>query len=113
MADIKDPLKVLECIVGKPVQGIGGVRRHEEERVLERLAESLDDIDFHGLGLHEFLQDDGTQEGAGDLSAFDKTAQTAEECEYVCSHDSTSVPILIWYKMKGTKTSSKTCTDQS
>lgn len=86
--DVSDPLDVLETIVGhglqahKSVNGVSGDINHTRPEVL------VDDIDFKGLGLHEFLRSEGT-EGADEEASEHYAAQTAEECEYV-------LPSRVW-----------------
>lgn len=89
-ADYTDPLKALEGIVGKPLHasdGEHGILKNGAR--LERPAELVEDIDFSGLGLQDFLQ----REDKEDVSdVLINTTQSAEECEYVCS-SLTKVPL--------------------
>ncbi len=75
--DFTDPLVVLEEVVGKPVIEDGV---HGEDAGAEQSSELTQDIDFAGLSLKEFLQD----ENEGDIDEMDSATQSAEECEYVC-----------------------------
>ena len=86
--DSPDPLKVLEEIVGKPLSE----ESHEvaNDDVGDKPSELLQDVDFDGLGLHDFLHGDTS----GLIDQGDSIAQTAEECEYVCSHGAVRVLVL-------------------
>ena len=82
-ADSGDPLKVLEEIIGRPLQEID--REHvplQNGHGSERPSELIEDVNFGGLGLLGFLQDRGDDNS---LDIRDDTVHTAEECEYVCS----------------------------
>lgn len=49
-----------------------------------RPSELLGDIDFNGLGLHDFLDgEDG--DGIRGSDVLEDIEQSAEECEYVCT----------------------------
>ncbi len=76
-ADIADPSKTLEDIVGKPL----GRADYDDTNgdVVQKPSEIVEDIKFDDLGLQDFL------EGKDDVVEGDSTAQSAEECEYVCS----------------------------
>ena len=89
-ADSTDPLKVLEDIVGKPLHASDGEHEILQNGArLERPAELVEDIQFSGLGLQDFVQ----REENEDVSVLlTETTQSAEECEYVCS-SSAKVPL--------------------
>jgi len=81
--DFIDPLKVLEEVIGKPP--------HEIDRQAAapgdgggtgRPAELVEDIQFSGLGLNDFLENGDDLDG---LDTRNSTTQMAEECEYVYS----------------------------
>ena len=82
-ADFTDPLKVLEEIVGRPLhEADGGQESSQDGLGLERPSELIEDVNFGGLGLVDFLHDRGDEYG---LEIRDDTIHTAEECEYVYS----------------------------
>lgn len=85
--DFTDPLKVLEEVVGKSLkeddicgEGVGA----------EQPSELIQDVDFGGLSLHGFLRD----EDEGGVGRVHSSAQSIEECEYVCSHSMAKVLVL-------------------
>ena len=82
-ADSIDPLKVLEDIVGKPLHASDGENEDLRNGArLERPGELVEDIDFGGLGLQDFLEREENEDVSDVLI---ETTQSAEECEYVCS----------------------------
>ncbi len=81
---VEDPLKILEEIVGQAARDGGdGDERDDASKNPERPEQLLEEVDFGGLELHKFLQD-GMEERHEGLSQNIHTAQTVEECEYVC-----------------------------
>ena len=81
--DSIDPLKVLEDIIGKPLHASDG--EHESLQngaCLGRPGELVEDIDFSGLGLQDFLEREENEDVSDVLI---ETTQSAEECKYVCS----------------------------
>lgn len=85
--DFTDPLKVLEDVIGKSLTGDG---IYEEGAGAEQPFELTQYIDFRGLSLHDFLQD----EDDGGIDWVDSITQSAEECEYVCAHSMVRVLVL-------------------
>ena len=77
--DYRDPLKVLEDIIGKPLRTESPHDANDD--VLEK-PEVLEAIDFGGLGLDDFLHG----ENHTSVAETDGAIQSAKECEYVCSH---------------------------
>ena len=75
--DLADPLKILEEIVGKKVPE-GGRESSYGDAVKAALVE---DIDFNGLSLYDFLHEEET----GSIGGTHSVVQSAEECEYVRS----------------------------
>ena len=82
--DVIDPLKALEEILGKALRQQLGEKNDTESDLFEKPAQIIEDIQFNGLGLQEFLQD-GDSERVNGVLAYDDT-QMSEECEYVSSH---------------------------
>ena len=98
--DFTDPLQALEDIIGKqiPEKESDGT----SSQVIEKPSELDEEIDFNGLGLHEFLQEeDDDREGRKD-----EVKQHAEECEYVCSNGDNEGSTLKVGQMKKTRTDS-------
>lgn len=86
--DFADPLKVLEEIIGSPSHGSSGQQdTPRDDGGEKRPARLVEDIDFKGLGLHDFME---TADDVGTLDEHNAT-QTAEECEYVCSRTSCGI----------------------
>lgn len=77
--DNADPLKVLGEIIGKGIQEEFPDGANDDHL---GKPEVLEDIDFNGLSLHDFLQG----EDAIRMKQTDSIAQSAEECEYVCAY---------------------------
>ena len=79
--DYTDPLKVLEDIIGSPIQK-DSIDLDSDERGNEagKPPELVADIEFNGLGLHEFLQ---LEDQSADTELDYDSAQTDQECEYV------------------------------
>ena len=106
--DSPDPLKVLEDIVGKPLHASDGEHEILQNGArLERPTELLEEIDFSGLGLQDFLQREENEDVSDVLI---ETTQSADECEYVCS-SLAKVPCTEMIQMRRRRTSSKTCID--
>ena len=89
--DFADPVKLLEGIIGRsiPVENEGhGKEDHDQ---LEKPAELVENIEFGGRGIHDFLKDEEEQDGIATLDSYDDTTQSAMECEYVYSGDIANV----------------------
>lgn len=80
-ADFTNPLKLLEEIVGRPIPGEDEVDGEEGEGQLGKPTELVEDIDFGGLSIHDFLEDEDNRDGMGSLDRYDDTVQSATECE--------------------------------
>lgn len=95
-ADFTAPLKVLEGIVGRPISdedeghGEDGDGQHQ----LEKPAELVEDVDFGGRSIHDFLDKEDDEEGIRSSDSYDNTTQSAMECEYVNSYNIAHVLIL-------------------
>lgn len=84
-ANSLNPLEVLEEIVGKHVHAEGKDQSiFEGDRGLGRPLELVEDIDFNGLGLHDFLEGPDDANGIRGMGILEGAEQSAEECEYVC-----------------------------
>ena len=93
-AEFTDPLRLLEEIVGRPVSD--GDERHgaEGQPQLEKPAELIEDVDFRGRSIHDFLEDEDEQDEIEGLDFDRDTAQSAMECEYVYAYNIATVLIL-------------------
>ncbi|KAK4694546.1 vacuolar protein sorting-associated protein 52, partial [Lecanoromycetidae sp. Uapishka_2] len=77
--DFTDPLKLLEEVIGKPLQDTDGQKGiMQDGRVHEKPDELTGDIEFNGLGLQEFLEG---RERVYANDVRDGTMQTAKEYE--------------------------------
>ena len=92
--DFTDPVKLLEEIIGRPIPGENEGHGKEDQDQLEKPAELVENVDFGGRSIHDFLEDEEEQDGIGALESYDDTAQSAMECEYVYSCDIANAPIL-------------------
>ena len=93
--DYTNPLKLLEDIVGRPLSDDDEAPHGEDgQSLLEKPAELVEDVDFGGRSIYDFLEDEGKREGIGVLDSYDNTAQSAMECEYVYSHSIANFLIL-------------------
>jgi len=80
--DFVDPLKVLEEVIGKPLREFGGQDgASQDDGAVGKPAELVEDIDFHGLRLHDFLEHEN--DGIDGVATRNSATQIAEECEYV------------------------------
>ncbi len=84
-ADFTSPLKLLEEIVGRPISDEDEGQGEEGQSQLEKPAELVEDVDFGGRSIHDFLEDGDERDGIGNLDSYDDNAQSAMECEYVYS----------------------------
>ena len=74
--DIRDPLAVLEGIVGEtPFE----LRAEEQESINERPTLLMDEIDFRGFSLSEFFFWNGAHDS--EISKTNGACMSAEECE--------------------------------
>lgn len=73
--DLTDPLKTLDEIIGIPSQAADVERGGDD--VSEKRLEIVESVDFEGVGLYDFLQEEDDE--IGENSAL----HSAEECEYV------------------------------
>lgn len=92
--EFPDPLKILAEVVGHPLpdQPAGGDSKDGDEEV-DRPSSLVEDIDFEGLSLYEFSQVDISNREEEEQS-LGFSAQTTEECEYVCPHAAKGVSDL-------------------
>ena len=93
-ADFTNPLQLLEEIVGRPISEED--KRHGEDGhvQLEKPAELVEDIDFGGRSIQDFLKGEEERDDIGSLDAYEDTAQSAMECEYVYSYNMAYALIL-------------------
>ncbi len=85
-AGFTDPLKVLEDIIGRPVEKDileNGTTQNSTE--LERPSQLSEDVDFDGLSLQAFAEAANPEAMNGESDDHRVSAQTVEECEYVYS----------------------------
>ena len=81
LADVTDPLDVLEQLLGKSTDRRSQKAKDPDGAVAaQKPLEVEEDIDFEGFSLHTFAENDGQQ---GTNEARPPAAQTVEECEYV------------------------------
>ena len=83
-AQFTDPLKVLEEVIGKPVQK-GALENGitDTGAGLERPSQLSDDVDFDGLSLQAFAEAADREAMNGGIGDPFVSVQTVEECEYV------------------------------
>lgn len=76
---------MLEELIGRPISD--GEDGHGEEGYghLGKPAELVEDVDFGGRSIHDFMEGEDERDGIGSLKPDNDTAQSAMECEYVCS----------------------------
>lgn len=83
-ADFIDPLKVLEDIIGSPVQQeVLDDGTTENFAELERPSQLSENVDFDGLSLQAFAEAANAETMNGSSDDQPISAQTVEECEYV------------------------------
>ena len=82
-AESTNPLKLLEDVIGRSVSDQLKAHGKEAQGRLEKPAQLVEDIDFGGRSMHDFLEDEDEWEGIGSRNSFDDTAQCVMECEYV------------------------------
>lgn len=93
-ADFTDPLKSLEQLVGRSISD--GDETHEDDghAQLEKPVELVEDVDFRGRSIQDFLEDEDERHGISSLDPSRDTAQCVMECEYVYSSDTANLLIL-------------------
>ena len=93
-ADFTDPLRSLEQLVGRSISD--GDETHEEDAhaQLEKPAELVEDVDFRGRSIHDFLEDEDEPHGIRSLDSSRDTPQSVMECEYVYSSNTANLLIL-------------------
>lgn len=80
-ADFTNPLKLLEEIVGRPIYNEDEEHAEEGRDHLGKPAELVQDVDFGGRSIHNFLEDKDEQDGIGTLDSYADSAQNALEYE--------------------------------
>ena len=93
-ADFTDPLRSLENIIGRPIPGEHEGHEEEGQGHVEKPTELVQDIEFGGRSIHDFMEGEEERDGVGSLKPIDDAAQSAMECEYVYSHNIINVLIL-------------------
>ena len=91
-ADFTDPLKLLEEIIGRSVPDGDEERGGESQAQLEKPAELVEDVDFRGRSIQDFLDDEDERQDS--LDADGENVQSVMECEYVCSYNVANLWIL-------------------
>ncbi len=71
--------------MGRPISDEDEGQGEEGQSQLEKPAELVEDVDFGGRSIHDFLEDGDERDGIGNLDSYDDNAQSAMECEYVYS----------------------------
>ncbi len=71
--------------MGRPISEEDEGQGEEGQSQLEKPAELVEDVDFGGRSIHDFLEEADEQDGIGKLGSYDDNAQSAMECEYVYS----------------------------
>ena len=93
-ADFTNPLKLLEDIIGRPIPDENEGYEGEGQGRVEKPAELVEDVEFGGRSIHDFMEGEDESDGVGTLKSIDDAAQSAMECEYVYSYNIISVLIL-------------------
>ena len=111
-ADLTNPLKLLEELVGRPIPDEDEVPGEEGKDHLEKPTELVEDVDFGGLSIRDFLEDGDDGDSMGSLDRYDDNVQCAMECEYVYSSNNRKLSDTEYgHQMNKTRTSSRTCTN--
>ena len=93
-ADFTSPLQLLEEIVGRPLSE-EDERHGENGRLqLEKPAALVDDVDFGGRSIQDFLKDEEERDHIGSLDSGGVPVQNAMECEYVYSFNRANALVL-------------------
>jgi vacuolar protein sorting-associated protein 52 len=77
--DVEDPVVLLEKIVGSTLRREDDT---ENQIVVERPDELVEDVDFRSLSLKDFLHEAGEESDTQD-EMITESVQSVEECEYV------------------------------
>lgn len=85
-ADFTNPLKVLEEIVGRPILDEDKDHGEDGQAQLEKPAELVEDVDFRGRSLQDFLDDEAECHGVENSDVHGDAVQSVMECEYVYSY---------------------------
>ena len=93
-ADFTNPLKLLEDIIGPPIPNEDDGHEEQGQGPVEKPAELVEDVEFGGRSIHDFMEGEDERDGAGSLKSSDDAAQSAMECEYVYSYNIMYVLIL-------------------
>ena len=86
-ADFTNPLQLLEQVIGRPIPDGGEEHEDDGQAHLEKPAELVEDVEFRGRSIQDFLEDENECLGNRSLVAYGDTAQSVMECEYVCSYN--------------------------
>ena len=89
--DLKDPLIALEDVIGRPLhQENSGFDAPNGDGGLDRPPQLVEDVDFRGLSLQEFIEVNANDEAGSGLLIEPPKIQTVEECEYVYTGNGTT-----------------------
>ena len=86
-ADFTNPLQLLEEVIGRPIPDDGEEHEDNGQAHLEKPAELVEDVEFRGRSIQDFLEDENECLGNRSLDACENTVQSVMECEYVCSYN--------------------------
>lgn len=85
-AEFTNPLKVLEDIVGRPILDDNNGHGEDGQAQLEKPAELVEDVNFRGRSLQDFLDDEAERHGVENSDSYGGAVQSFMECEYVYSY---------------------------
>ncbi len=85
---------MLEEIIGRPIFDQDDKHGEGAQLQLEKPAELVEDVDFGGRSIHDFLDDTDERHDAGSLDSYGDSALSAMECEYVYSYNVANILIL-------------------
>ena len=86
-ADFTNPLQLLEEVIGRPIPDDGEEQGEDGQAHLEKPAGLIEDVEFRGRSIQDFLEDEDECFSNSSLDAYGDTAQSVMECEYVCSYN--------------------------
>ena len=86
-ADFTDPLQLLEELIGRPISVDNEEHGDDNQAHLEKPAELVEDVEFRGRSIQDFLEGENECLGIRSLDSYEDTTQSVMECEYVCSYN--------------------------